>query len=105
YAGQSPLSLKIGIRIPVASTGLGIATSSGTVGHSYSFGKADAVTVVCGSAALADAAATAIGNLVTPSENWEWIESELKHFPFVEGVVIIAGKKMLVWGKIEIVSL
>ncbi len=61
YAGHSPLSLKLGIVIEPEDSPLGICTSSGTVGPSLSFGKADAVCVLSKSGALADAAATAVG--------------------------------------------
>jgi ApbE superfamily uncharacterized protein (UPF0280 family) len=64
YAGDSPLTGKIGLEILPGDTPLGICTSSGTVGHSLSFGQADAVVAVAGTATLADAAATAIGNQV-----------------------------------------
>jgi ApbE superfamily uncharacterized protein (UPF0280 family) len=64
YAGDSPLSFKIGIMIAPGETPLGICTSSGTVGHSLSLGNADAVCILSKSAALADAAATAVGNVV-----------------------------------------
>lgn len=52
------------ITVPPAPEGAGIATSAGTLGHSLSFGKADAVMVAAASGALADAMATAIGNIV-----------------------------------------
>ena len=39
YAGNSPLSLKIGILIKPEETPLGICTSSGTVGHSLVLGR------------------------------------------------------------------
>ena len=55
YASDSPLSGKIGIEIDAGETPCGICTSSGSVGHSLSFGKADAVTIIAPSAALADA--------------------------------------------------
>ena len=64
YAGTSPLSNKLAVKIPSSITPLGVCTSSGTVGHSLSFGKADAVTIIAQSTALADATATAIGNRV-----------------------------------------
>ena len=59
YAGKSPLTGQIGLEINGEDTPLGICTSSGTVGHSLSYGKADAVVVLSPSATLADAAATA----------------------------------------------
>lgn len=62
YAGNSPLSEKVGLRLPAGSWG--VCTSSGTVGHSISFGKADAVTVVCENATVADAFATAYCNMI-----------------------------------------
>jgi ApbE superfamily uncharacterized protein (UPF0280 family) len=64
FAGESPLSGKLGLEIDPKDTPLGICTSSGTVGHSLSYGQADAVVAVAVSATLADAVATAIGNRV-----------------------------------------
>ena len=64
FAGKSPLSHRVGLRIDPAWSPLGVCTSSGTVGHSLSFGRADAACVVAPGAALADAAATALGNRV-----------------------------------------
>ncbi|GAH70559.1 unnamed protein product, partial [marine sediment metagenome] len=69
YAGKSPLSGRIGLEISGEETPIGICTSSGTVGHSLSYGKADAVIVLSPSATLADAAATAIGNVITQQDN------------------------------------
>ena len=57
FAGNSPLSLRIGLRLNSMEAPLSVCTSSGTVGHSLSFGKADAVSVIARSCALADAAA------------------------------------------------
>ncbi len=106
YAGSSPFSLKIGLRIKGGETPCGIATSSGTVGHSFSYGKADAVTVLSGSAAFADGAATYFGNLVTGERiEGKLIEGELKKFPFIDGILIIKGREIFAWGKIELVSL
>lgn len=64
FAGQSPLSEKIGLHIPAACAPLGICTSSGTVGPSLSFGKADAVMIICRDVLLADTYATAFANLI-----------------------------------------
>jgi ApbE superfamily uncharacterized protein (UPF0280 family) len=69
FAGHSPLSGKIGIEIDGKETPLGISTSSGTIGHSLSFGKADAVVVIADTSTLADAAATGIGNLIISAQD------------------------------------
>lgn len=104
FAGDSSLSGKIALKIRPEDTPLGICTSSGTVGHSLSFGRSDAVTILSGSAALADAAATSIGNLIRRKED---IGKGLKHAQEIEGVrgaLIIKEDKLGVWGDIELVK-
>jgi len=105
YAGSSPLSLKIGVAIDPEETPLGICTSSGTVGHSVSFGKADAVCVVSKSATLADAAATAIGNIVRGQKDIERGLERGKGIEGVSGVLIIVEEKMGVWGNMRLLKL
>ena len=102
YAGKSPLTGKIGLEINKEDTPLGICTSSGTVGHSLSYGKADAVIVLSKSAALADAAATAIGNLIKqPGDIPNGIEFA-KGIDGLLGVVVIEGDKVGLWGEVKI---
>jgi ApbE superfamily uncharacterized protein (UPF0280 family) len=102
YAGQSPLSGKIGLDIAASDTPLGISTSSGTVGHSLSFGKADAVVIIAENAVISDAAATAIGNLiVTPGDVPAGIE-RARNIDGVKGTVIIKGGDMGLWGNIRL---
>jgi len=60
YAGNSPLSEKVGLRVPAEYSPLGICTSAGTVGPSLNFGAADAVMVACKNTLLADSYATAL---------------------------------------------
>ncbi|MCM8804061.1 MAG: UPF0280 family protein [Candidatus Omnitrophica bacterium] len=105
FAGKSPFSMKIGIKLKKRENPYGICTSSGTVGHSISLGNADAVTVVSSSSTLADGSATYFGNLVKDKINYELIISELKNFPFIEGIVIIKNEEIFVWGDLEIISL
>jgi len=102
YAGESPLTGKIGLEVRGEDTPLGICTSSGTVGHSLSFGRADAVIVLSPSTALADAAATAIGNrIIQPDDITNGIEFA-KGIEGLKGVVIIKDDKMGVWGEVTI---
>ncbi len=105
YAGKSPFSGKIGLRIP--SGRWGIATSSGTVGHSLSFGRADAAVVVAESAPLADAFATALGNRVKSEGEiqpaLEWISTHADDG--VIGALVIVGDRLGVWGKLQLTPL
>ncbi len=102
YAGDSPLTGKIGFEIDAADTPIGISTSSGTVGHSLSFGKADAVVTVCRSSALADAAATAIGNVVMSADTIADGIELAKGIPNLRGVIIIKDDQMGAWGNIKL---
>lgn len=72
-----------------------VCTSSGTVGHSLSFGRADAAVVVAGNGCLADAMATALGNRVSgPSE--EAIARAIRDTltEHVEGLLVVAGENL-----------
>ena len=102
YAGESPLSGKIELEIDGADTPLGICTSSGTVGHSLSYGKADAVIALSQSATLADAAATAIANLIKQPGDIPGGIERAKSIEGVTGVIIIQGDKTGLWGKVKI---
>ncbi len=105
YAGDSPFTKRIALEIAAKETPLGICTSSGTVGHSLSLGSADAVVVLSSSAALADAAATALGNIVRSARDIPEAIEKAQNIQDLRGVVIIVGSQMGVWGKLKIVPL
>jgi ApbE superfamily uncharacterized protein (UPF0280 family) len=105
YAGTSPLSLKLGIVIPPEDSPMGVCTSSGTVGPSLSFGKADAVCILSKSAALADAAATAVGNVVHEKKDIERGLEKAKEIEGVLGTLIIIGERMGAWGHLRLLQL
>ncbi len=105
YAGDSPLSLKIGIVVKPEETPLGVCTSSGTVGPSLSFGKANAVCILAKSSALADAAATAVGNIIKEKKDIESGLERGREITGVLGTLIIMGEKMGVWGNIKLTQL
>ena len=105
YAGDSPLSLKIGIVIEPEETPLGVCTSSGTVGPSLSFGKANAVCILAKSSALADAAATAVGNVVREKKDIELGLERGREITGVLGTLIIVEEKMGVWGNVKLTQI
>jgi len=105
YAGQSSFTKKIALEIMPKETPLGIGSSSGTIGHSLSLGSADAVIAVSASAALADAAATALGNIVKAADDIPETIEGARSIEGLRGVVIIVGDKMGIWGKVKIVPL
>ncbi len=101
HAGQSPLSGLLAVAV-TPKDGLGVCTSSGTVGHSLSFGRADAALVVAHDCALADAAATRLGNLVTEPEAIEAALGEICGICGVIGAVAVAGDRIGIQGDIEL---
>jgi ApbE superfamily uncharacterized protein (UPF0280 family) len=105
YAGQSAFTKKIALEIMPGETPMGIGTSSGTVGHSLSLGSADAVIALSSSAALADAAATALGNIVKVADDISKATKKARSIEGLHGVVIIVGDKMGAWGAVRIMPL
>jgi len=104
YAGKSPLNERIAIEIQPRDTPMGVCTSSGTVGHSLSFGGADAAVVLSKDAFLADAAATALGNIVKSAEDIEKALDWASGISGISGAIVIAGERLGVWGNIKLVS-
>jgi len=105
FAGTSPLSEKIGLVLAPELMPLGVASSSGTVGHSLSLGKADVGCVLSPSAALADAAATALCNRIQGPKDLSRIDDWAKGIKGILGALVILGDRMATWGKIELVAL
>ncbi|SDU17060.1 UPF0280 family protein [Desulfobacula phenolica] len=105
YAENSVFSMTTGIRVEKRDTPYGICTSSGTLGHSKSFGKADAVTVLADSCPLADAVATALGNRIKNTTDIKAAIDTGKTIPGVQGIVIIKGDKIGLWGDLKLVRL
>ena len=105
YAGQSPFTGKIALKIKPRETPLGICTSSATIGHSLSLGSTDAVIALSKSTPLADAIATAIGNRVKEANDISKAIEKAQDIKELHGIVIIKGDKIGIWGRAKIVPL
>lgn len=97
FAGSSPLSEKVGIFIPSGGR-MGICTSSGTVGPSLSFGRADAVMTVCEDAALADSYATAFANQIRTKEDIAPVMERIRAVPEILGAICIKEERFGISG-------
>jgi ApbE superfamily uncharacterized protein (UPF0280 family) len=102
YAGESPFTGKLALEVDPEQTPLGICSSSGTVGHSLSFGRADAVVVLSPSTSLADATATRIGNMVNDDADIPKAVEFAQNVEGLKGVVIIVGDKLGLWGDVKL---
>ena len=83
-AGDEPLSKRFGFRL--TEFPVGVATSSGRFSHALSFGDAEAATIFCDNAGLADAAATAVGNVVKGEKPQEAIQRGIDRAQSIQGV-------------------
>lgn len=104
FAGASPLSGRFGLLVPVSQMPLGVCSSSATVGHSLSRGITDVVCALSSSAALADGAATALGNKVKKKRDLEEVAIWADQIEGILGGIAIVGDTMATWGDIELVE-
>jgi ApbE superfamily uncharacterized protein (UPF0280 family) len=102
FAGDSPLSMKLALEIAPGQTPLGVATSSATVGPSVNFGKADAAVVLAPDAALADAAATALGNRVRSGGDLEPALAWALGIEGVRGALVVLGGQFAARGEVRL---
>lgn len=103
FAGNTQSSGKIGFLVRAVELPIGICTSSGTLGHSLSFGQADAVVAVAREASVADAAATSIANAVRGEDLKLSVEqglSQAKRIREIRGCLIMRGEHIGTWGKL-----
>ena len=96
FAGSSPLSEKVGLHIEAAYAPLGICTSSGTVGPSLSFGKADAVMI------LADTYATAFANTIQTAEDVQTCIEKIREQEDILAAIAIKDDKLGICGNFEL---
>lgn len=102
FAGQSPLSEKVGLHIPAAAFPCGICTSSGTVGPSLSLGRADAMMIVCQDVLLADSYATAMANRIKTVNDLQPVIEQIQNIPEILGALAVKDYKLAVCGLYEL---
>ena len=103
YAGNSPYSMRVALRVQPEGE-ISVCTSAGTNGHAKSLGKADAAVAISPNAALADAAATALGNRVKSECDIASCLSWAATIPGVSGCLLIVGDRLGAWGDVQLVQ-
>jgi len=68
-------------------------------------GRADSVCILSPSAALADAAATALGNRIRGKGDLQTLSAWAQGKEGIVGGVVILGESLASWGDIELVDL
>ncbi len=102
FAGKSPLSGRLALSISPCPEGLGVCTSSATVGPSLSLGRADAALVVAECATLADAAASALGNRVARPKDIQPALDLIMEKKGIIGALVILGEYLGLAGDISL---
>lgn len=102
FAGPSPLSEKVGLHIEASQAPLGICTSSGTVGPSLSFGKADAVMIISRDVLLADSYATAFANQIQTAADIDGCIERIGKVNDIISAMIIKDDKLGIVGCFEL---
>ena len=105
YAGPGALSGRLApgrlaLEVEAAEMPLAVCSSSGRLGHSFSFGDCDLATVVARDAALADAAATLAGNLVRRESDIPSALERVAGLPGVSGLLLVKGGKVGMAGRL-----
>ena len=91
----------IGLKFQPRRGIFGVCTSSGTVGHSLSFGRADAAVVVA-DVCLADAVATALGNSIQRADAHHVRACIRTHCRIegVDGLLTVVGDLLAAYGNL-----
>ncbi len=105
HSANRHIGSRIGIKVDGRRMPISICSSSATLGHSYSEGSADLVTVLAGSGAYADGAATAICNMIKTPGDLQNLDAVIVSFEQVLGVLATMGKTIACCGDLELVSL
>lgn len=98
---------RLGLRIPAGEFPTSLCSSSGRIGHSLSLGHGDLVTVRADSGALADAAATALCNLLRSARDLSRVLEKAQELEAVGvlGVFAQMGGQVAAWGRVELVGI
>ncbi len=95
----------IGLDVRAGLMPIAVCTSSGRIGHSESYGDADAVTVLARSGALADAVATGLANHIHGADDIERAIEAAKRVQGVLGVLATIDGRLGAWGNVHLTSL
>ncbi|MEA1993750.1 MAG: UPF0280 family protein [Euryarchaeota archaeon] len=100
FSGSKKLANTLAFTLNKENTPLAICSSSSFLGHSLSFGGCDLATIFSPKAAVADAVATAVGNMVSDERDvapaLEWAVSRES----VDGAMILKDEKLGMIGEI-----
>ncbi len=98
YAGRNPVAANLAFALTPGDVPLAICSSSSAMGHSTSLGDCDLATALAVDAALADAAATLIGNRIRTADDVEPVLNEVGSIPGIRALLAVKDDKIGLWG-------
>lgn len=104
YTGNNSKFPQIKLQIESPGSSFGVCSSSGKFGHSFSFGKADAVMVVCKNTCLSDALATYFCNKIRSEEDIQKVLGLSSQYEEILGVACVYGNKLGLRGNLKIID-
>lgn len=105
WAGDSPLTGTMGLRIPGGLMPVAVCTSAAIGAHRASQPCADAATVLSRDGALADAVATALANRVHTAEDIQRAIDACRAVNGVLGLLVVVGDHLGAWGNVHLTAL
>jgi len=98
---------RIGLSLGAEDFPVALCASSAKIGHSLSLGHGDLVVVRSRDASLADAAATALCNMVQERKDLRHVTEQAQAWEQdgIEGIFAQCGQTLTAWGKIELTAL
>jgi ApbE superfamily uncharacterized protein (UPF0280 family) len=100
FAGKKSPFNQLAFEIKSEFTPLSVCSSSGSMGHSRSFGRCDLSTVFSKDGALADSAATLCANLIESETDLQHIADYVVNIPGITGVCAIKNNRIALAGKL-----
>lgn len=100
WAGPGSPFEGLAMQIRPEDSPIAVCSSSSSLGHSFSMGDCDLVTVFSPNAALADACATAVCNRIVSPETLETSVEEAIRISGISGVLAIKGERIAMAGKV-----
>jgi hypothetical protein len=98
--GTASLGDRLAFLLEPGATPIAICSSSGKMGHSFSFGRCDLATIVAQDGALADAVATQAGNLVQTVDDVDAALERIARIPGVDGVLLVKDDRIGLAGRL-----
>ncbi len=94
-----------GIKIEKEKLPISVCSSSFTIGHSLSFGRADLVVVISKSGATADAFATSICNSIKKFTDINKTVKVYEKNKYIDGCLIFFKNKIAGWGNLNLIEI